>query len=327
MEFLPQLDFDKKFEQYRSMDVLQELTADQFTLEKCIKVSDALVNIIGCAMLKGDTESMAEFLDGEGCEALVNMMDRFGVLDEEIAANCCLLICILSWSLRDFKEFFGEIGACERVVYTASMHIGSARVSEYSTGAIGLLAKSNISNSYKIAEAGAFDILAQVGNFGLNIQNKRAFEVATNVCVAVAELAEAWNADDLLKSGVVSLIDMYVTLHMDSDKLAAAAAKAFCAIASLNMECRETLGKLGICKTLLEVGKTHFDSTPIVQHICESIMHLSLSPTNNVLLSEMETCNFVMMALKEKLIEHDFGAEVCSGSMLNLVTYGTNSTI
>ena len=46
------------------------------------------------------------------------------------------------------------MGACELVVFAAQMHIGSGAVSVHGSAAIAMLAKGNIANSLKLADAG-----------------------------------------------------------------------------------------------------------------------------------------------------------------------------
>jgi hypothetical protein len=36
-------------------------------------------------------------------------------------------------------------------------------------------------------------------------------------------------------------------------------------------------------------------------------------------------CKTLVFALRDNLMEYPYGAEVCSGAMLNLVTYGTTA--
>lgn len=77
-------------------------------------------------------------MDDEGCETLVLIMTKYGAVSKVIAANSCLTVSILSWSLRDMKEFLGDIGACELVVFATSMHIGDPDVSLHGSGALGM---------------------------------------------------------------------------------------------------------------------------------------------------------------------------------------------
>lgn len=322
---MPKCSIEREFEGMRAFDIIPHLEESNYSLESCEWAIRSFISFTGNAMQQNNTEAMADFLDDEGCETLVIIMQKYAAMSESIAANCCLIVCILSWSLRDMKEFLGDIGACELVVFATSMHIGDPLVSLHGSGAIGLLAKDNISNSYKIAESGACDVISQVGNFGLNIRDPKCVEVATNVCYAIAELCEASNSTRLSDCGACALLVLLLRLHIADPDFATAAVKALCGLSSLHVRLREELGKSDGCKFTVELLRVHKDSVDIAQQACEAIMHLSLNPNNATKLSEVGACEEVVNALNHKLMNVELGAEVCSGAMLNLATYGVNA--
>eukprot|EP01037_Dinobryon_pediforme_P039721 gene39721-48483_t len=180
MEKMPKCKVEKEFERKRAADIIKAVQAQNYSLSICEWGCRAFVSVTGIAMQNQNTDSMADFLDDGGCEALIEIMNKY--------------------------EFLGEIGACELAVFATSMHIGDPLVSEYGSGAIGLLAKENISNSLRLAESGACDVISQVANFGFALRQENACDVATNVCFAFAQLSEAQNATQLLDCGAPALV-------------------------------------------------------------------------------------------------------------------------
>lgn len=322
MPDVPSEKIEKEFAKSRAYDIIIVLEREDYDFKTSEWACRAFVTITAIAMQTKNTEAMADFLDDGGCEALVQIMGQYAGPSEEIAANCCLTICILAWSLRDLKEFVGEIGGCELVNFAASMHIGDPYVSEYGSAAIALLAKDDISNSFKLAEDGACDIVAQIGNFGFNIRNSRCVEVATNVCYAFALLSEAVNGSRLQDCGADGLVSELCRLHLKNATFAVAGIKALCGLSSLNAKHREELGRVGACQHAVDVLILH-SSTAMAQQAVETIMHLSLSPNNTAKLGAAGACEEIVKALRTKLLEYEFGAEVSAGAMYNLVTYGT----
>ena len=173
------------------------------------------------------------------------------------------------------------------------------------------MARENISNSYKIAEANACDVLSQVGNFGLNIRDPRCVLVAANVCLSFSELCEASNAIQLLDCGAPALVVLLLRLHIADLYFAYAAVRALCGLSSLHVKLREEVGRCDGCRQVVDVLQHHHANISVVQLACEAIMHLSLSPSNTAHLSEAGACACVVDAFKTKLMENDFGAEVC----------------
>jgi hypothetical protein len=56
-----------------------------------------------------------------------------------------------------------------------------------------------------------------------------------------------------------------------------------------------------------------------------NIEQLSLNPNNNPKFNAAGACETLVDALKVHLMEYHCGAEVCSGAILNLVTYGVSA--
>jgi hypothetical protein len=322
----PKCFVDKKFEKRRAYDIVRSMETEGYSFEICEWGARGFSSIAGTAMTTQNAESLADFLDDGGCEALVQIMNKYCEVSQVISAHGCLAVSILAWSLRELKEFLGEIGACEVVVFALTMHIGDPMVSEYGTRAVGLMARNNISNSYRLAEAGACDALSQTGNFGFNLRHDRCVDVAMNVCAAFAELAEAANATRLLDCGAGPLVVELTRFHHKSEDFAVAAMRGICALASLNAIHREELGRSESCLPLVvKMLYLHDNPSSITLEGCEAIMHLSLSPNNANKLGECGGCEVVATMLRTKLQDVDFGAEVCTGAMLNLATYGENA--
>lgn len=312
----------KEYEKSRAFDIVSAIEEQDYGLSICEWGMKGFASIAGLAMNAQNTESLADFMDDGGCEAIISIMSKYAESSQVISAYGCLAISILVWSLREFKEFFGELGGCEIIVFAMSMHIGDGEVSEYGSRAIAYLAKQNISNSYRLSDAGACDVLAQVGNFGFSLRHPKCITIATNVCYAFVQLSEALNAKRLFDCGISSLIGELMKLHYKNEEFAIAGMEIICALASLNAIHREELGKVGICHQVIQMLELYNKNNAIVLEGCEAIMHLSLSPNNAYLLGEENACALICKMLFHKLMNVDFGAEVCTGAMLNLATYG-----
>lgn len=321
----PRCLIEREFDKKRAYDIVRKMETEQYSLAVCEWGARGFASIAGTAMMTQNAESMADFLDDGGCEALVQVMNKYAETSSIVSAHGCLAVSILAWSLRELKEFLGEIGAAEIVVFATSMHIGDPLVSEFGTRAIGLLAHQNISNSYRLAQAGACDALAQAGNFGFNLRHDRAVDVAGNVCTAFAELAEAVNSNRLMECGASALVTELTKYHHKNEEYAVKAVKAVCALASLNAIHREELGRCDACPLIVKILYLHTSQPSLTLEGCEAIMHLSLSPSNANKLGDCGACEVVALMLKTKLQDADFGAEVCTGAMLNLALYGENA--
>eukprot|EP01035_Chromulina_nebulosa_P020566 gene20566-26671_t len=223
----------------------------------------------------------------------------------------------MSFCSRELKEFLGEIGACELVVFACTMHIGDENVSEYGSSAIGLLANNNISNSYRLAEVDACECMAQI---------------------AFTQLCEAANASKLYECGANELVVNLLRMHISKPEFIPSAIRSLCSLASLNNDHRESLGRIGACQLVVKVLSKD-DRILVMQDCCECLMHLSLCDYNNKQLSELiissqsdlqssiNVCQLILERLDKYLVSQDFGAEICTGALLNLLTIGDNKLI
>lgn len=253
---------------------------------------------------------------------MTQLLGKYATQSRDISAHCCLAIFCLSYASSELKDFLGMLDACEFVVHAASMHIGDSDVSEYSSLAILILACNNNSNRYKLSQAGACDIIAQIGNFGFNIRNHRSSLIARNVCYAIAQLTEAMNATRLIEAGVCELVCELFKVHKDKITVVSAAIKAICGLASLSFPFREALSRSSACSLIIENIPKYDDKIDMIQEACEAMMHLSLNPSNSVILGSVGGCEVIVKYLDKKLMEHPMGVDVCCGALLNLVTYG-----
>lgn len=327
MEKLPKCPVEKEFERKSAQEILQSIEASKYSVDICNWGMRAFASIAGAALIAQDTHSIAEFLDDGGCEAVVNIMSRYSDCSEIVAMYGCLTISILSWSMSELREFLGELGACEIVVYAASIHIGHPEISEYGTRAIFSLARNNISNSYKLSCAGACESLIQLGNFGFNVRDEHCTSVAMNTCLGIAFLSEAINAQRFLNLGTASLVTELGKLHINHEDVVCAVVKSICSLASLSAHLREDLGKVGACMLLLDVLNQYEEGTTCLQlEACEAIMHLSLNPNNTDRLSSLGTCE-TLLKLGKRLMDCSFGPEIITGGMLNMATYGTMAVV
>ncbi len=177
-----------------------------FSIEICEWGCQIFANITSLAMTTQNTEMMADFLDAGTCEALIAAMTMHSSVSDVVTSQSCAAIANLCWSSMEMREHLGDLGCCELVVYATLYHIGDPRVSEYGSSALIHLANNNPLNSYRLAEAGAVDLIAQLGNFGFNLRHPQCVVVATNTCIAFAELAEAINSTALEEVGACELV-------------------------------------------------------------------------------------------------------------------------
>jgi len=394
-------------------------------------------------LFANNPEMFARVLDAGVCECVVKILTKFGSLNAELAANGCTIVKNLSFGSKDLSEHFAENGACEVVVFMGEVHMGEAEVADAVAGAIGMLAKNSIGHSYLLAQAGACDVLAQIGNFGFNVRHPLSAQVASQVCYAYSQLAEASNATRLAEAGACDLVISLIRFHTDHDNKnteassspataepAAASGlahkaskfscsflssddlgslgtssgsssgmntgannlvvspgiKAICCLASLNYECRLAIGRAEGCELLIDllnhlnhysapVGQSSGNSplpppsplaspmaipsnngkssvfnifsssstapaapsdatiqlqqlmqgSSIAQNGCEAIMHLALCPQNSDRLGQIGACAVISNLLVPRLTYVAFGAEILTGAMLNLITYGTRA--
>lgn len=321
MEKIPFCPIEHEFEKKSVREVLESMEASNYSLDICWWGIRALSTIAGSALLAQDAHSLAIFLDEGGCEALIKIMTKYSETSELIAAYGCLVVSILAWNMQELREFLGELGACELVVYAVCINVGHPEVSEYGTRAIMALAKNNISNSFKLSNAGACEVLAQVGNFGFNLRDERCMAVAVNTCTALALLAEAVNANRLHECGSSSLITELAKIHFKNEEFALAAVRAFCALGSLSAHLREDLGRSGACKLLIDIIRFHKQVKSLRLESWEAVMHLSLNPGNADKLRSAGACDLLLLS-SASLMEYPLGPEICTGAILHLATYG-----
>ncbi len=284
---------------------------------------DAFAGFTAKAVQARNAEAMAQLLDEGICECLVSTMNQHCASSLEVAIKGCKALRDLSWTSRELREFLGEIGACECVVFALTMHIGDPEVSEYGSATLINLSKDNISNSYRQARAGACEILVQTGNFGFNLRHPKCTTVASNVCSAICNLCEAVNQPKLAESGACELVAALLKFHMETFEVVAAASRAICGLASLTSGNRDVMGKAGACRLIVNAMNEHKDAIGIIESCCEGIMHLALNSDNTKLFHICGGCEAIVKALDIHLMEREFGAEICVGGMLNLITYGT----
>lgn len=280
------------------------------------------MSLVQSVLNSHSNDQLAGFLDADVCECVLAALNAHAY-NPEICAYGCTIVADLSAASRDLSEHMGEIGLCETVVYVTEIHIGDAAMAEAGSGAIGMLAKDNISNSYALSQAGACDVLSQTGNFGFNIRHPLGGVVAARVCWAFALLSEAANCRKLIDSGACDLVSQLLRFYYkDREDVASNGIKAICCLASLCFDTRQLLGRAGSCVYVVETMKL-YDNINVQQDCCESIMHLTLNPDNADILGSCGACEVVTAALAERLMDNFLGAEVCTGALLNLITYGT----
>jgi len=129
------------------------------------------------------------------------------------------------------------------------------------------------------------------------------------------------NASKLLDAGACELVIALARVHSEDESVMACALRALCGLSSLTSEIRECLGASGAVNVVVECMQLH-KSTESVRDCVEIIMHLTLSPNNSVKFTRLKVYESILTALGEELLEVEFGVEICTGSLLNLITYG-----
>ena len=210
-----------------------------------------IVGFTSTAIKTRNTEAFIHLLDDGVCECLVNTMNLHASTSENVAAIGCHALNDLSWTSRELREFLGEIGACECVIYILSMYVGNPDVAEYGTSTVINLSK-DINNSYRLAEAGACDVIVQTGNFGFNVRHPKSTIIASNVCHCIYNLCEARNQKKLSESGTCELVTQLLKIHINVYEVVVSAIRAICGLASLTIENREILGKVGACNLIVQ---------------------------------------------------------------------------
>jgi hypothetical protein len=282
----------------------------------------AIESFTNDAVKKRNAEAMARLLDEGICECLVGCMHTHCADSPVVASLGCRALSDLSWTSRELREYLGELGACECVVFALNMHVGDAEVAENGSEAIINLCKENITNTFRFAEADVCEVIVQTGNFGFNFGHPKCKVIATNVCKVIYHMCQASNQSKLAESGSIDLIASLLRFHMDSYTVTAAATSALCGLASLTTDNRESLGRAGACALVVQATAAHETAMDVKEHCCEAIMHLALCANNSEKLAQAGACETVVHALEHHLLERDFGAEICCGAMMNLITYG-----
>ena len=198
--------------------IVESVEEFEYEYEASLKGASDMCSLSTTVLYTNNPEFYARMLDAGVCEFVVNMLSKHGMNSEQIAADCCNIVKNLSFGNRDLAEHFATCGACETVVFVASIHIGSPEVADAAVGAIGMLARNNISNSFELAQHGACDVLAQLGNFGFNIKHPLCAQVAGQVCYAYSQLAEASNVQSIMEAGACDLIVSLLWFHVNNKK-------------------------------------------------------------------------------------------------------------
>mmetsp|Transcript_9429 Transcript_9429/g.17648 ORF Transcript_9429/g.17648 Transcript_9429/m.17648 type:complete len:531 (+) Transcript_9429:120-1712(+) len=284
----------------------------------------AIATFTKTAIVTRNREAMAQLLDEGICECLISIMHTHSAGSTVVATHGCQALCDLTKSDRELREFLGDLGACELCVFVLTMHIGRPDVTEPGSGAMINLCTDNIRNSLRLSEAGACDVLVQSGNFGFNLRHPQCAVVAANICDAISHLCEAANQTKLQESGACELIVALFKFHLENDKVCVPATKAFCGLASLTAENREILGRSGGCLLIVQAMRDS-KNVQIIENCAESMLHMALSVNNTERLTQAGACVVLMKVLDTVLIDRTFGAEICCGGLMNMVTYGTSS--
>ena len=300
-------------------EVVKEMEEKGGSLDIAIWGCQACAEISTRAEQRNDTQQMIQLLDEGVCEVVVKALNNFCEESAEVATHACITIEILARASRDLREYLGELGACESVVYALSLHIGEPEICEYGAAAVRELADGNISNSYRLAEAGACDVLVQTGNFGFNLRHERSGSVSANVCEAISQLCEAANRTKLLDSGACEVVTSLLKFHMNDVVVARATLTAICGLASMTDSIRSALSQCKCPTLVVDAAHVHSLDATVLLKACEAAMHLSLLPSNAVQFENCGACEMLAGALGGLLMEKDFGPEVCCSAMLQIV--------
>jgi hypothetical protein len=284
----------------------------------------AIASFTQTAVVTRNREAMAQLLDEGICECLISVMHSHSASSTIVAVYGCQALCDLTKSDRELREFLGDLGACELCVFVLTMHVGHPDVTEPCSGAMINLCIDNIRNSLRLSESGACEILVQAGNFGFNLRHPQCAVVAANICDAISHLCEAANQAKLQESGGCEFIVALLKFHLDNDNVCVPATKAFCGLASLTPENREVLGRAGGCLLIVQAMRES-SNVQIIENCAEAMLHMALSVNNTERLTQAGACVVLMKVLDTVLIDRNFGAEICCGGLMNMVTYGTSS--
>ena len=284
----------------------------------------AIASFTNTAVVTRNREALAQLLDEGICECLMSVMHAHCASSIVVATEGCHALRDLTKSDRELREFLGDLGACELCVFVMEMHIGLPEITEPGSATIINLCTDNITNSLRLSKAGACEILVQSGNFGFNLRHPKCSVIAANICDAISHLCEAANQSKLQESGACELIVALFKFHLDNEEVCVPATKAFCGLASLTPENREILGKSGGCLLITQAMKES-SNVQIIENCAEAMMHMALSISNTERLTHASACVVLMNALETHLLDRSFGAEICCGALMNMVTYGSSA--
>lgn len=82
----------------------------------------------------------------------------------------------------------------------------------------------------------------------------------------------------------------------------------------------------GACELVAQALGLHRGNIDLLRDCIEIIMHLCMSPNNSTKFLKTKVHEVIIEAMGAYLMEVEFGVEVCSGALLNLITYGHDIT-
>jgi hypothetical protein len=320
---VPRLTIEKEFEKFSVYSLMNRCKEDGIINDasKSEHLCRAIATVTAGSRQQVDgAQILVDCLDCGVCEALVEIINKFATESSVVASYACLAICNMAYGSLELREYLGEVGACESIIFAMNMNIGHPETSEYGSCAVGILAFNHIGNSFRLAQAGACECIAQTGNFGFNLRHPRCQIVAANVCTSLCYLCEASISRQLFESGVAAVLTTLLRQHIDSDAVVLPGIKAMCGLASLNPELRAMLGKLESSNIVMDIiGKYAATNTGILIDSCETILHLAIDQNNVKSLHKLGACKAVTAALLQ-LSDVSLGSEICTGALVNLCT-------
>lgn len=219
----------------RVYDIVIRMEEKFYTEEICEWAVGKFATIVTAAVMNEETNTIADFLGFGGCEALLLILNRYGESSSIIAANGCETIAALAAVRLEIRDFLGNSGACEAVIFLMKVHMGNAEVLEHGSKAIGSLARMNSSNIARFSDIETFEILTQAGNFGFNLRHTRCVAIAKNVCDAFIELAEnVENSQRFVDCSAPELVWHLVKLHYRDAKFAQSGLQVLSTFLGLN---------------------------------------------------------------------------------------------
>ena len=228
---VPRLIIEKEFEKYTVYSLMNRCREDGVAddLAKSERLSRALATVTTGSRQEVDGgQILVDCLDCGVCEVLVEIINRFATESSVVASYACLAMCNIAYGSIELREYLGEVGACESIIFAMNMNIGHPETSEYGSCAVGILAFNHIGNSFRLAQAGACECIAQTGNFGFNLRHPRCQIVAANVCTSLCYLCEASISRQLFESGAAAVLTTLLRQHIDAEIVVQPGIKAMC---------------------------------------------------------------------------------------------------